>query len=174
MTEPRLDPAGFYELDLSRGTVRTRSGDRVVVLTDEVARALLTMARDTAALRELGATMAAEAARHLDDAAGAPPEQVLGEAAAALGVFGWGKLGLERWGDALVATLDEAPAQASEALAALLGGFFSRLTGHEVACVAASDGKYVMVHPTVADAVRSWASAGAEVPAIVAKLGRPA
>ncbi len=170
MTEPRLDPAGFYELDLSRGTVRTRAGDRVVVLTKEVVGALVSSAGDREALRSLGETMGGEAARHLDD--GATPEVVLGEAEVALGMFGWGRLGIERWGDALVATLDEAPSEASEALAALLTGFFSRLAGREVVCVPASDGKYVMVHPTVADTVRSWASAGAEVPTIVAKLGR--
>ncbi len=171
MTEPRLDPAGFYELDLSRGTVHTRAGDRVVVLTDHVARALL---REPSVLRDLGEAMGAEAARHLGDAPSATPERALAEGAAALGVFGWGRLGFERWGDALVATLDEAPTESREALAALLTGFFSRLTGRAVECVPSGDGKYVMVHPAIAATVRSWAAGGAEVPAIVGRLRRPA
>ena len=171
MPEPHLDPSGFYELDLPRGTVRTRAGERVVVMADHVARALFAAAEPSAA-RQLGEAVATEAMRHLDDLPDATPERVLGEAAAALGVFGWGRLGLERWGDALVATLDDLPAGVDAASEAILSGFFSRLSGREVACAAAGRGKYLLVDPSVAPQVRAWAAEGASVPAIVERLGR--
>ena len=36
MHDGRFDPSGFYEFNLTGGTVRARSGERVVMLTEGV------------------------------------------------------------------------------------------------------------------------------------------
>ncbi len=169
MTAPRFDPAGFYELDLAKGTVSTRHGDRVLVMTDNVATALVSSA-DAKALEALGNALGSQAKRELSDVEGASPESVLGHAATALGVFGWGRLGFERWADVLVVSLEQTPDVPHPALATLLGGFISALSGKEVACVAVG-GRFVVVHPSIVDTVSTWASRGLGIPAVVAKLG---
>ena len=173
MTE--FNPAGFYELDVARGTVRTKHGDRVVVMTDNAAGALVSSALEAAPelLRLLGAKLGAEAARTLKDVNGSSPQAVLNEAAAALGVFGWGKLGIQHWGDALVLTLDDPPAGTrTEALAALLGGFFSAVTGRELACVGPEPNRFLVIDPTILPAVAGWVGKGEGLATIVGKLGR--
>lgn len=175
---PRFDPAGLYELDLAHGTVKTRGGDRVVVLSDTVLGPLVSAAAaagDLTPVRALGEKLGEAARGSLEDAAAAGPEAVLGEARAVFGAFGWGRLGLERWGDALVATVDGAPGldDAGLGLAALLGGLFSALAGREVSCVPASGGRFLLVDPSVAEQVWSWAEGGADVASLVGRLHRP-
>ncbi|AKF09371.1 hypothetical protein DB32_006520 [Sandaracinus amylolyticus] len=147
------------------------------MLSDTVVAPLVSAAvqnGDLTAVRRLGRHMGEEVARALEgEAREAPPELVLGHAATIVSLFGWGRLRLERWGDALCARLDQLPQLDADhlAIAALLGGLFSALARHEVACVpVSSDGRFLLVDPQIAELVWNWSRAGDDVPAIVGRL----
>jgi hypothetical protein len=123
-----FDPKGFYEFDLARGAVSTRGGARVIVLSDTVVASLVSAAVETGdltVLRELGKQIGAQVVASLGGAVfDDSPEQVLAHTSGWLGVLGWGRLGFERWGQALVAVMEGVPALDEDSLgiAALLGG----------------------------------------------------
>jgi hypothetical protein len=174
-----FDPGGFYEFDLSRGAVMSRDGLRVLVLSDTVVAPLVSAAvknGDLTPVRRLGRQIGHLVKESMGgEATHAVPEEVLGHAASCLALFGWGRLGLERWGDALVATLSEPPELDEDHLgvAALLGGLFSEITGREVACVPTDrDGGFILVDPTVAEQVWAWSKSGDGVGAILQKMTR--
>jgi hypothetical protein len=176
-----FDPGGFFEFDLAGGEVRARSGNRVLVLSDTVVAPLVSAAvhnGDLTAVRRLGRHMGEEVASALGgDPTGAPPETVLGHAATVCSLFGWGRLHLERWGDALLARLERLPELDADhlAIAALLGGLFSALARHEVACVPVTqDGRFLLVDPQIAEQVWNWSRNGDDIPSIVGRLGAPA
>ena len=57
MHDGRFDPSGFYEFNLGGGTVRTRTGERVMVLGEGVLSSLVAAAArdgDLTPLRRLG------------------------------------------------------------------------------------------------------------------------
>ncbi|MEM9068250.1 MAG: hypothetical protein AAGE52_07075 [Myxococcota bacterium] len=143
----------------------------MVVVTDNLLGALVSSSTDFGALRRLGESLGEEAKRHLSDVNGAAPEAVLAEAASALGVFGWGKLGFERWGDALVAILESAPQTTPDVMEAVLGGFFSKIGERDIACVSTGEGRFLLVSPSVAQVVAGWAAAGEGLTTILGKLG---
>jgi len=176
MAEPQFDPGGFYEFDLSKGEVRTREGSRVLLLSDNVFGALVSAAvrlGDVSPVRELGRTLGGLVSESLSkDAGDSAPEEVLGHAATVLGLYGWGQLSFERWGDVLVARVDGLPALDPDGLgaAALLGGLFSTLSAMEVACVPVGGERFALVSPQVAEQVWGWARGGDSLAAIVDKL----
>lgn len=172
-----FDPGGFFEFDLDKGAISSRGGGRVLVMSDGVIAPLVSAAveaGDLTAVRKLGRQLGEVTAQALDGAAtdqGA--EEVLGHAAAVLSLFGWGRLEVQRWGDAMVATLRDLPRLDDEHLgmAALLGGVFSSLADREVACVPVTDdGTFLLVDPAVAQQVWKWSRAGEAVAAIVGRL----
>jgi hypothetical protein len=174
MDEPRFDPGGFWEFHLSGGAVRTRAGRRVVVLPEDVAAPLLRLALaqgDERLLAQLGAALGAEAVETLGgDVETRSPETVVGHLKSVVALFGLGRLSLERWGDALVLTLDGAPPLPADALGALLGGLLGALGGADARCIPTQDGRFVVVHADVAAAVRAWAAEGAAPGVIAARL----
>lgn len=147
------------------------------MLSDAVVAPLVAAAvegGDLTAVRKLGRQLGEAATAALaGPAADTPVEEVLGQAAGVLSLFGWGRLGVERWGDALVAKLDDLPRLDDEHLgiAALLGGLFSSLAAEEVACVPVGDsGTFLLVDPSVAQKVWKWSRGGDDVAAIVGRL----
>jgi len=177
-TEARgFDPGSFYAFDLARGAVSTRHGERVLVLSSEVVSTLVASAAkhgDLTAVRALGKRIGEQAASSLgSDVRGATPERVATHAAGVLSLLGWGALSLERWGDALVIVLEGAPDldPGKLGLASLLGGMLTTLSGRDIACVPVASGRFVVVDPSVAEQVFSWAKEGADLAQIVAKLG---
>ncbi|MFO0695774.1 MAG: hypothetical protein U0230_19590 [Polyangiales bacterium] len=176
MSDPGFDPAAYYDFDLARGTVRARSGARVLVLSDSVLGPLVSSAAangDLTSVRRLGKQLGEQV---VDSLGGSPdaasPEAVLTQACYLLGLYGFGRLGLERWGDALVAAIADAPEldEAQLGLAALLGGVFTSLGGREVACVPAELGKFVLVDPGIADLVFRWSQEGMGLAGILGHL----
>jgi hypothetical protein len=182
MTEPRFDPTGFFDFDLSAGAVRARGGTRVLMLSDTVVAPLVSSAvasGDLTALRRLGRHIGEEIRASVGgSAADHGPDAVLGHAAGVLALFGWGQLAVERWGDALVARVASLPDidESQLALAALLGGLFTALSQRDVACVPLmrADGgdrsAFILVEPSVAETVWGWAQAGHDIPTIVQQL----
>lgn len=177
MTDASFDPGGFFEFDLRTGAVHARHAGRVLVLSDSVVAPLVASAvanGDLTAVRKLGRQLGEATAAELGGRShDQPAETVLGHAASVLSLFGWGRLSVDRWGDALVASITEPPALDAEHLgvAALLGGLFSALAEQEIACVpVASSGRFLIVDPTVAQQVWKWSRSGDDVAAIVGRL----
>ena len=177
MAEASFDPGGFFQFDLARGSVRSRGGTRVLVVSESVLAPLINTAvasGDLTAVRSLGSQLGAMAAGSLGaTASGASPEQVIGNASALMSLFGWGRLRLEQWGEALVLHVDGLPPLDEDnlAVAALLGGLFSTLCSTEVACVPIGRStRYMMVDPRIAEQVWNWAKEGDSLATISGKL----
>lgn len=177
MSEPCFDPGGFFDFDLGGGAVHARGGHRVLLLSDTVVAPLVSAAvqnGDLTAVRRLGRHMGEEVAVSLGaPSSGLAAETVLGHASSVLALFGWGRLSLVRWGDALVAELSELPELDPDhlAIAALLGGLFSALSQNEVACVpVSSSAHFMLVDPQIAELVWNWARSGDDIPTILTKL----
>ena len=176
MTEPRFDAGAFYEFDLPKGRVKGRTGARVVVLSDTVLGPLVAAASaqgDLTPVRTLGTLPGEEVVASLGKSPmGLAPETVISHAAAVFAMHGFGSLTFERWADAMVIGVHDAP-QLDEAwlgIAALLGGMFTVSTGSEVACVPVEPGKFLVVDPSIAGDVWNAAQSGASLGAIVGSL----
>jgi hypothetical protein len=177
MAQPSFDPGAFFTFDLRGGQVHTREGRRVLVLSDSVLAPLVAAAvanGDLTVVRRLGRHMGEEVRASLGGTADEiPVDVVLGHLGGVLALFGWGRIQLDRWGDALVARVEHAPAIDTEqlALAALLGGLFSSVTGRDVACVpVGTNVEFLLVAPVIAETVWGWARTGEDVASIVARL----
>ncbi len=176
MPEARFDPGGFYQFDVAQGSVRTRDGHRVLVLSDTTVAQLVSMALekgDVSALTTLGRSIAGVAKAALRDAMKSSPETVLAHASAALSLFGFGRLGLERWGAALVVTVDGLPTldRSGHAAGALVAGLMSELTGRPLACVAVGGTRFLVVGPEIAPTLQKLADGGADISTLVSRLG---
>lgn len=175
MSAPGFDPNAFLEFDVPNGVVKTRDGQRVVVLSDEALGSLARLALqsgDASAMRALGLTLGAHTRAAVPARVGdATPEDVLGSARAVLSVFGWGALDATQWGSAVVLALRGAPSLDAERLgvAALLGGLLSSLAGNDVACVPVG-ADFVVVDPSVANQVFELARGGANLAHVVGAL----
>ncbi|MFK7987305.1 MAG: hypothetical protein AB8I08_14875 [Sandaracinaceae bacterium] len=176
MPDTSFDPGGFFEFDLAKGAVRARQGGRVLLLSDSVVAPLVSAAvgnGDLTAVRKLGRQLGEAVTADLPDAPNGAAVDVLSHTATVLSLFGWGRLQVDRWGDALVACLDDLPHLDDDHLgvAALLGGLFSAISEREVACVPVSDdGLFLLVAPAVAQQVWKWSRSGDDVAAIVGRL----
>jgi hypothetical protein len=180
MTEPSFDPSGFFQFDLANGSVSAHGGPRVLMLSESVLAPLVRMAveqNDLTSVRGLGSELGTLVGRSLGGQPGARSAiEVIGHAGGILSLFGWGRLRLEQWGDALVLHVEGLPPLDEDnlAVAALLGGMFSGLCSTEVACVPIGmTARYMMVDPEIAEQVWTWAKEGSGVAAIVDRLGVP-
>jgi len=177
MAEARFDPGGFYQFDLREGSVRTKDGGRVLVLSDTALGLLVSTAvraGDVAALIGLGNQLGALARQSLGaDPSAATPEAVIAHASAVVSLFGWGKLAFERWGQALVVNVGGLPPldDGGKAVGALLTGLLSSLGDRPADCVSVGAGQFLVVAPTAAEQVRKWAASGDGVATIVGRLG---
>ena len=175
MTSAPTNPTGFYELDLQNGIIRTRHGERVVAISDSIVGVLVSSALrgNAKTINELGRHLGSEIARTIGDIQNATPEDVLTHVASVLSIFGWGKLSLERWGDALAMRISNAPqGVTADAMATLLAGLLVKLTARELACVPVSEDSFLILHPSTVGAVRSWTKKGEGLSVIVGKLQR--
>lgn len=177
MSDAQFDPGAFFKFDLAHGSVRARGGGRVILLSDAVLAPLVTTAvsnGDLTAVRALGSQLGQMLGDELPgDEDSLSSEVVIGHAAALMALYGWGRLQLERWGDALVLEVEGLPPLDEDnlAVAALLGGMFSTLCGVEVACVPlAEQSRYVMVDPSIAEHVWGWSRSGRSLGEIVGAL----
>lgn len=180
MTEAQFDPNSFFQFDLAQGQVISRDGERVLVLSQKVLGPLVSTAvksGDLTAVRELGNQLGSYVKTSLGQPADdISPAIVLNYIASVMALYGWGRLRMEQWGDALLLKVDKLPPldQENLAVAALLGGVLSTLCSREVACVpAGDDNRYLVVDPNIAERVWSWFKNGDSVAEIVSKLAIP-
>lgn len=174
---PNLDPTAIFKFDQSSGAVRVRGGERALVLTESALAPLVNaavMGGDLKAIRRLGRLVGSLAAQELPRNPGqCPLGEVTDRMAGLVGLFGFGKLAVEQWGDALVATVAKSPVldEGQLTLAALLGGALSELSGQEVACVPVGPaGAFLVVHSGIAEAVWGWAREGMSLAAVLGRL----
>lgn len=181
MSDGRFDAAAFYTFDLTTGTVRirqdaSRAAGRALLLPDSVLVALAQASLrsgDFEPWRQLGVYLGQQAARSLGRAAKQLGlEEVLVHAGGTLGVFGWGRLGVEQWGGALALTLDHAPDidPHQEVPAALLGGLITALVERPAACVAVDKKRFLVVDPQLAEPLWQWSKRGVGLVSIVERL----
>ncbi|MBN1654936.1 MAG: hypothetical protein JXA30_14295 [Deltaproteobacteria bacterium] len=180
MSESQFDPNLFFQFDLERGEVRARDGSRVLLLSQDVLGPLIGTAvrsGDLTAVRELGNQLGSYVKGHLGESVeDKSPAIVLGNVADVLALYGWGRLRVEQWGNALVLQVEKLPPldQENLAVAALLGGALSTLCSREVACVpVGSDNRYLVVDPNIAERVWAWFKGGNDIASIVSKLVAP-
>ncbi len=174
----RPDTHARYHLDLQRGVLKSQPLDeRVVTLPVEVLRRVVAMAMqggDLTVLRVAGKLLAEAAKEGLaeEGAQASPAVLVFAQARQALAYAGWGTLDVERWGNALVVLLRQAPVLDPEQLgiAALLGGLFSTLASRDVACVPMDEHRFLCIDPSLAEAAWSWSKAGRSLYSILSEL----
>ena len=164
----RFNPSGSVSFDLVRGRVDC-GGDHVLVAAD--ALVALCRAAGDEAVSDFGRTLGTALGRRLADRLGngsssATMEEVLEHLGGELAVLGLGSLGLERWGRALVLTLDGGPfgPQLDRLLGAVLEGALQRGFGRD--CRAAKlmrddrRVRFLIASPSSASRVSEWIGAG--------------
>lgn len=168
-----FDPGGFYSFDLGTGTVETPGGARVLVASVSLLEPLISAAAasgDLTPVRAFGQSIAENMGA--DSLTSLTPEEALSKARTALALYGWGELQVTRWGDALALRLAGMPNFDDRRLAgaAFLGGFFTGLSKHDTACVPVGDDEYMLVDPSIADAVWKSAQTGKSTGQLAAAL----
>ena len=141
MAQAQFDPSRAVTFDLSRGRVALDQASSRVLVPSDLLLDLCASAGDDAR-KDFGRRLGTECGRRAADRLGdgrteASLEIVLGHLGGELALVGLGNLGLERWGKALVMTLDGSPTGAAgdTLLAAVLEGALQRLFGRDSAAV---------------------------------------
>jgi hypothetical protein len=174
----RFNPSGSVSFDLVRGRVDC-GGEHVLVAADALVD-LCRAAGDEAVSdfgRRLGTAVGRRIAERLGDgASSATMEEVLDHLGGELAVAGLGSLGLERWGRALVLTIDGSPfgQQLDRLLGAVLEGALQRAFGRD--CRAAKlmrddrQVRFLITNPSSADKVAEWVGSGQSYGDVLARL----
>jgi hypothetical protein len=153
----RFNPSGSVSFDLVRG--RVDCGGEHVLVPAEALIDLCRAAGDEAVSdfgRRLGTSVGRRVAERWGDTSAASLEDVLDHLGGELAVLGFGSLGLERWGRALVLTIDGGPfgQQLDRLLGAVLEGALQRAFARDCHAV-----KLVRDHKQVRFLITSAASA---------------
>lgn len=177
----RYNPSGSVSFDLVRGRVDC-GGDHVLVPADALVD-LCRSAGDEAVSdfgRRLGTAAGRRVAERLGDPSGATLEEVLEHLGGELALLGLGSLGLERWGRALVLTVDGGPfgAQLDRLLAAVLEGALQRAFGRDVhAAKLVRDDRqvrFLIASAASAGKVSEWLGAGLSYGDVLTRLQQSA
>src|SRR5690349_4248350 len=174
----RFNPSGSVSFDLMRGRVDC-GGDHVLVAADALVD-LCRAAGDEAVSdfgRRLGTVIGRRVAERLGDgASSASLEDVLDHLGGDLAIMGLGSLGLERWGRALVLTVDGGPfgQQLDRLLGAVLEGALQRGFGRD--CRATKlmrddrQVRFLIASPGSASKVSEWLGSGVSYGDALARL----
>ena len=176
----RFNPSGSVSFDLVRGRVDC-GGEHVLVAADALVD-LCRAAGDEAVSdfgRRLGTAVGRRIAERLGDGtASATMEEVLDHLGGELALAGLGSLGLERWGRALVLTVDGSPfgQQLDRLLAAVLEGALQRAFGRD--CRAAKlmrddrQVRFLITNASSAEKVAEWVGSGQSYGDVLARFHR--
>ena len=170
MAQGELDSFQGVKFDLGRGLVSVDDASyRVLVPSDLLAELLAQSGSDTA--RDFGRRIGTEMGRRVSSRLGdktklASVEEMLAELGAELALTGLGSLGVERWGRALVMTVQDSPLgrRGDGLVAAVLEGAIQRALGRDAALVPLGHGenriRLLVVSPKTAARVEQWLAAG--------------
>jgi hypothetical protein len=177
MGTPRFDPTHSLEFNLDRGSVKLSGSPERVLLPVDALAALVRGAdpetrRDFA--RRLGTEAGRRVAERIDGTASieAVAEHLGGEIA----LMGFGSLGFERWGGALVATVHGSPfrGEGDELLAGILEGALQRGFGRSASVVPLQRDdtlvRLLVLSQGGAERVRGWLGSGVSHGEILARL----
>jgi hypothetical protein len=180
MDFPRFDPSHVLKFDLARGQVEVEGAPpRVLVPADALVELCKNVGPD--AVRDFGRRLGTEAGRRTADALGAglasaSLETLLEHLGGNLALMGFGSLGLERWGKALVFTLDGSPfgAGGDALLSAVIEGALQRAAGRDTQVVALSRDddrvRLIVLSPSAAGTVRDWLARGTSWGEVLSRL----
>ena len=169
MMSPRFDPSYALEFDLGRGQIRVaNAGERVVVPSD--ALLALCQAAQEHAVIDFGRRLGTEAGRallgRLGDVGQASLETVVEHLGGELALMGFGSLGLERWGTALVLSFAHSPLGGAGylLLGSVLEGAAQRTFGRDVVATKlvrdADLVRFLITGREGADRALGWLSSG--------------
>lgn len=180
MDFPRFDPSHVVKFDLARGQVEVAGGaPRVVLPADGLVE--LCQSAGEEAVKSFGRRLGTEAGRRTAEALGsgvttASLEALLEHLGGNLALMGFGSLGLERWGKALVFTVDASPfgRHGDALLAAVLEGAIQRAVGRDAeAVVLGRDDDRVrlaILSSGAARSVRAWLTEGKSWGEVLSRL----
>lgn len=177
----RFNPSGSVSFDLVKGRVDC-GGEHVLVPADALID-LCRAAGDEAVSdfgRRLGTAAGRRIAERLGDTSSASLEDVLDHLGGELALLGLGSLGLERWGRALVLTIDGGPfgQQLDRLLGAVLEGALQRAFARD--CRAARlvrddrQVRFLIASASSAGKVTEWLSSGVSYADALARLQKGA
>ncbi|MDP9148596.1 MAG: hypothetical protein M3O36_01440, partial [Myxococcota bacterium] len=113
MAAVSFDPTHAVRFDLPHGTVRAAGDDGPLLLVPAAALNALARSAPPEAVEalglEMGSALGRRTASRMVDAQGASVEAFVTELAGQAALCGLGVLGVERWGRALVVTLEKSP-----------------------------------------------------------------
>ncbi len=177
MGTPRFDPTHSLEFNFDRGTVKLGGqSDRVLVPADILASLLKGADADTR--KDFANRLGTEAGRRVGeriDATASIPD-VVEHLGGELALMGLGSLGFERWGRALVVTVQGSPlrAEGDELLAGIIEGAFQRAFGRasSVLPIQRDDAlvRLLVVSKGTAERVRGWLASGVSFGDTLARL----
>ncbi len=166
---PRFNPANSIEFDLTRGQIALRgAGERLLIPAD--AFAALWQGAEPEARKDFAQRLGTEIGRRVLERLGSPAEasveSVVEHFGGELALMGFGSLGLERWGSALVLTVADSPlgAGGDDVLSSLLEGALQRGFARDVGVVRltrdASRARFLATSREGASRAREWLGAG--------------
>jgi hypothetical protein len=164
----RFNPSGSVSFDLVRGRVDC-GGEHVLVPADALVD--LCRAAGDDALSDFGRRLGTAIGRRIadrlgDSVSGATLEDILDHLGGELAVLGLGSLGLERWGRALVLTIDGGPfgPQLDRLLGAVLEGALQRAFGRDCHAVKLirddRQVRFLITNAASASKVNEWLGSG--------------
>jgi hypothetical protein len=180
MGTPRFDPTHSLEFNLDRGTVKLSGSLERIVLPADALSALVRGA-DVETRRDFAHRLGTEAGRRMAERldAGASLEAVVEHLGGEIALMGLGSLAFERWGAALVATVQASPlrAEGDELLAGVVAGALQRAFGRSpgVVVLQRDDSlvRLLIVSPPTAERVRGWLGSGVVWTDVIARLNAP-
>lgn len=170
MPTPSFDPTGTVTFDFRRGRVELSGATERVLIPADALSALLRSA-GSEGVRDFGRQLGTEIGRRVgerlgDGGAEASVEAVVEHLGGDLALMGFGSLGAERWGRALVLVISDSPfgAQGDELLAAVIEGVVQRAFGRDASVVRLAredrDVRLLVTGQSGAERVREWLGSG--------------
>ncbi len=174
---PPFDPTRAVQFDLDRGRILVAGSDaRLLVPAEALARLCAGTASE--AVRDFGRGLGTEMGRRVKGrlANNSSISEMIEHLGGELALAGFGSLGLEVWGRALVLTITDSPLgeNGDTLIAAVLEGALQRAVARDAAVVRIerSNGKarLAVLRPSTAESVRRWLGDGASWGDILTRL----
>lgn len=176
MATPTFDPTHAVTFDLASGRVHLEDAPARVLVPADALATLAAAAGDDAARAfgaAIGATAGRRAARRLGAASDASIAAWIEHFGGELALLGLGSLGVERWGSALVLTLDHGPL-GDVVASAVLASALDAATGEPVHAVPlsrdATRARFLVTGAAGAEKARKWLGDGVSWGEVLVKL----
>jgi len=173
MSNPPFDASKAVTFDLSRGQIQKEGAEPRLLVSASALVALCNAAGGEAASafaratgQSIGAAIAARFERAGHDVGGAAIDAVVEHLSGELAVAGFGRLSVERWGQALVLVVDYGPATEAgdDLLRALLGAAVAGAAKLDLECVRlvreGERARFFIAGRRGAEKVRQWLGSG--------------